>query len=194
MGQSIDALKEKVLNFSKQQEAIAAKNASAHQALLIAHENLNANVHKLFTDLVDRIGKCENELLRVLAKLRQIDEEVSKNCIKKQQFEASLTKIDNLVVSNHLTHTLKNDNLNHSFKQLQGQTEENLKRLKTELTPKTPEIDPIKAQLDERFKVWKIDFDGLFKEIAVLKKTFSYDQKKFEHIYTLIERLKEGKQ
>jgi hypothetical protein len=39
-----------------------------------------------------------------------------------------------------------------------------------------------------------VDFDGLVKEIAILKKAVAYDQKKFENVYTLIERLKAGKE
>jgi hypothetical protein len=114
--------------------------------------------------------------------------------MKKPELDIALHTLGSLVASQNLKQSLKNDALNQSLQQLQGQTQESLKALKEELTPKPPDIDPIKAQLDERFKVWQVDFDGLIREIVLLKKTIHYDQKKFEHIYTLIERIQAGKE
>ena len=67
-----------------------------------------------------------------------------------------------------------------------------LSQAKKELTPVEPEIDPVQQMIDERFNVFKIDFDGLVRELAILKRAVAYDEKKFENIYTLIERLKGG--
>jgi hypothetical protein len=41
--------------------------------------------------------------------------------------------------------------------------------------------------MEDKFQDFKVDFDGLVKEIALIKKAVAYDQKKFENVYTLIE-------
>jgi chromosome segregation ATPase len=192
--QYINSLSEKVINLSLLHESSSSNRASEHKSLMIAFENLNENVNNLFKDLGHRIDKCEAELLRVVYKLRDINTEMSCNCMKKPELDIALHTLGSLVASQNLKQSLKNDALNQSLQQLQGQTQESLKALKEELTPKPPDIDPIKAQLDERFKVWQVDFDGLIREIVLLKKTIHYDQKKFEHIYTLIERIQAGKE
>ena len=101
--------------------------------------------------------------------------------------------LETRIVSNHLKQTLKTDNITQSFGNLQGQLKQDIEKLRKALTPIVPEVDPVDTKLDERFKVFKVDFDGLVKEITLLKKAVFYDQKKFENVYTLIERLKEGK-
>jgi hypothetical protein len=37
---------------------------------------------------------------------------------------------------------------------------------------------------------FKIDFEGVARELMMVKKNVAYGEKKFENIYTLIERLK----
>ena len=172
VGQSINLLKEKFVSLSQQQDSLAAGNANDHKSLLIAFENLKESVHKKFTDLVDRIGVVESNLYNLAANFRSLKEDVSEDFIKKESFEEALSNLESVVVSHHLTHTLKNDNFNQYLQQLKGQAIQDLEKLRQDLAPKPSQFDPIKEQVDERFKTWKIDFDGLVKEIALLKKGY----------------------
>lgn len=188
--QKINALNEAVISLSLAHEKSKAKSANDHQALLISFENLKEAVDKRFTDLVDRIGAIERLLLKSLAQFREIKQEVELDCLRKEEFEEAVANLDNLVVSQKLTQSLKNDNFNQYLNQLKAKTEEDIMKLKEELESKPSPVEPLKKHLDDRFNSWKVDMEGLVKEIAILKKGISYDQKKFEHIYTLIERLK----
>ena len=47
--------------------------------------------------------------------------------------------------------------------------------------------------MEEAFQILNVNYSGILKEISLIKKDISYSQKKFENIYTLIERLKEQK-
>lgn len=192
--QKINALNEAMISLSRQHEKSKAKSANDHQSLLIEFENLKSQVDKRFKDLVDRIGAVESLLLQSLSKFKEIKEEVNLDCLKKAEFEEALANLDSLVVSHHLTQCLKNDNFNKYLQQLKDKAEQDIEKLKKEIDSKPSVVDPIKKHIDERFSAWKIDVEGLVKEIALLKKSVSYDQKKFENIYTLIERLKEGKE
>lgn len=192
-GQSINSLKEEIRALSLANESSKAKSASDYKSLLIEFENLKEAVHKRFGDLVDRIGAAENLLLQSLSKFKLIKDEVDLDCLKKHEFEEALSNLDNLVVSNHLTQSLKNDNFNKYLEQLKDKAEEDIRKLKKELDSKPSPVDPIKKHIDERFNAWKVDVEGLVKEIVILKKKLHYDEKKFEHVFTLLEQLKEGK-
>ena len=192
-GQSINSLKEEIRALSLANESSKAKSASDYKSLLIEFENLKEVVHKRFGDLVDRIGAAENLLLQSLSKFKLIKDEVDLDCLKKHEFEEALSNLDNLVVSNHLTQCLKNDNFNKYLEQLKDKAEEDIRKLKKELDSKPSPVDPIKKHIDERFNAWKIDVEGLVKEIVILKKKLHYDEKKFEHVFTLLEQMKEGK-
>lgn len=192
--QKMNALNEALISLSLTHEKSKAKSANDHQSLLIQFENLKETVDKRFADLVDRIGAAESLLLQSLSKFKQIKEEVELDCLKKEEFESALSNLDNLVVSQHLTQCQKNDNFNQYIHQLKDKAEEDIRKLKKELDARPSPIDPIKKHIDERFAAWKVDVEGLVREIAILKNSVSYDQKKFEHIYTLIERLKDGKE
>ena len=188
--QSLNLLNEKLIELSKKQDVDNAKHSSDKKAILIDFENLKDFVDKFFKNLVDRIGVAESQLFRMQDKFKELAQNVTSHCVNKKEYEEELSNLESLVVANQLTQKLKNDNFNQYIQNLQAQSVEDIKKLKEELTPKEPKIDPVKAQIDERFKVWKVDFDGLVREIALLKRDVGYDQKKFENIYTLIERLK----
>ena len=175
------------------QENLVAKSASDRKEVLIAFENLKDSVDRIQKEVNRRVGDAEKKLFEILDQFNDLKEEVSLHYLSKKDYEESISKIERTVSANHLHNTLKNDGFYHNLTQLQAKATEDLRLLREELTPKQPEIDPIKSQLDERMAVWKVDFDGLVREIAFLKKAVAYDQKKFENVYTLIERLKEGK-
>lgn len=59
--------------------------------------------------------------------------------------------------------------------------------------PIVPDIQLLKKEISEKLACFKVDCNGILKEIDILKKSLAYDQKKFENIYTLIERLKADK-
>lgn len=192
-GQSINFLLDGLRKVSTFQENLVAKSASDRKEVLIAFENLKDSVDRIQKEVNRRVGDAEKKLFEILDQFNDLKEEVSLHYLSKEDYEEAISKIERTVSANHLHNTLKNDGFYHNLTQLQAKATEDLRLLREELTPKQPEIDPIKSQLDERMAVWKVDFDGLVREIALLKKAVSYDQKKFENVYTLIERLKEGK-
>lgn len=65
-------------------------------------------------------------------------------------------------------------------------------RLKEEILEVPSDSEAIRKDLDEKLSTYKVDSDGLLKEIAILKKENLVNTKHIEHLYTLIERLSEG--
>lgn len=79
-----------------------------------------------------------------------------------------------------------------SFNHQKGQLNEQIRLVREDLSPKEDLLAKAKESIGEHLNPIKIDFQGLIKEIELLKKAVKYSEKKFENIYTLIERLKEG--
>lgn len=62
--------------------------------------------------------------------------------------------------------------------------------LKDEITASFPSMEPIKFHVDSRTQELATDIAGFRKEIEIMKSRLHYGDKKFENIYTLIDRLK----
>ena len=189
--QKINAVNEGMVSLSIQHEKSKAQLANDGKVLLIFFENLKESVESLVKDVLRRMGDAEQALFKVLDQFNTLREEVEVHYLTKEDFEEAFNNLDRTVIANRLQQTLKNDNFNQYFEHLKAKAIEDLKNLRKELAPITPEVD--QAQLDEKFNLWKVDFDGLVREIAFLKQAVGYDQKKFENVYTLIGRLKEEK-
>lgn len=191
--QSIQRLNEGILALSAKHDRTVAESASDRKDLLIEFENLREWILSSFSEMGRRLGDAEKKLFEVLDSFTDLKEEIEVSHLSKEEFENLYNELESNLISKHLRQTLRTDGLIQNLAQLKDQAKQDLENLKKELTPIAPEVDPIKAQLDERFKILKVDFDGLIKEINLLKKAVAYDKKKFENVYTLIERLKEGK-
>lgn len=190
--QKINALNEGVISLSLAHEKSRNEFSRQAQSVLISFENLRQSVDDVLKQVGKRLGDAESKLFEILDEFNELKEEVAISQIDKEQFESLFDEIENRIVANHLKQAQKNDSLNNCVQNLQQKATEDLRTLREELAPKEPEIK--KEDLEKKFDVWRVDFDGLVKEIAILKKAVAYDQKKFENVYTLIERLKEGNQ
>ncbi len=134
---------------------------------------------KNITDLVDHIQFNMEQFRTFYVSQTIVDERFKSISDWIFSFEESYKKLCGLL--NSTAHVLK------------GQIQEEVSNIRRDLTPVIPEVDPVKKHVDDVLSIFRVDFDGLIKEIDRLKKDVAYDQKKFENIYTLIERLKAGK-
>lgn len=191
-GQQIQSLSDGLISLSLQHEKLRMQTATDRQKLLVEFENLREDILSSMKDMKERLIQAERKLFEVLDAFNDLKEKVALEFITQQEFERVLDPLQNKVLNLQHNETVRTDYFNMAVEMVRNQFKDQLEKVKEELTPKIPEVDPVKAQIDERFKVWKIDFDGLVKEIAILKKAVHYDQKKFENVYTLIDRLKEG--
>jgi hypothetical protein len=73
--------------------------------------------------------------------------------------------------------------------QTKAQIKIDVLRVKDEILSMPSEALEVKKELGEELAAYKIDADGLMKEIKHLKKTNFIQEKKIENLYTLIERL-----
>lgn len=193
IGQSVQRISEDQKELQSKQDRLAACLYSDHKDVLIEFENLKEAVRDTLLETEQRVGDIETKISKFQQEFNSFRQEIKTAFLTRQEFfdefVPDVQKLDEL----QKRVEQRNEFINLLILNIRSQFRQDLESLKQELTPKVPEIDPVKQQLDERFQVFKVDFDGLVREIGLLKQAVTYDQKKFENIYTLIERMKEGK-
>lgn len=191
--QKLQNLSQELVSLSLMHDRLMSKGEGDRKLLLIEFENLQRFVHDCLHKMDQRIGDIETKLCEIRDLFSDFKDEIEADYLTREDFVTRLTpearKID--LLEKDLIN--KHEFINLAIYQLKIHVKDQVDSVKNELTPVKPDADPVDQKLDERFKIFKIDFDGLIKEIALLKKAVAYDQKKFENVYTLIERLKEGK-
>lgn len=191
IGQQIQSLSGHLINLSLTHEKVLSKSESDKKEILIAFENFQENVRNNIDDFCQRLGDLESRCIHLQMVLGdKLNEMANRYISKEKHYEDSCKQINNL---NYLLKIIKenHDFNNTEFSSIRNQIENHIEIIKKEI-PSVDEFKPLKKEMEEAFKVMDVNFSGLVKEIALIKKDVAYDQKKFENIYTLIERLKEG--
>ncbi len=192
IGQSIRTLKEGLVDLANTHQKDISKVESDNKSVLIAFENLQEKVLKKLNDLSQRVGDLDTICMHIHLDIENKLHEFSKTYVKKEEVikdsELILLNIKQLEEKNKI----EKDYLETEFVKVRNLINDQIQNIGKQI-PSIEEFKPLKNQMEEAFKIFKVDFDGLIKEISLLKKSVAYDQKKFENIYTLIERLKEGK-
>ncbi len=65
-----------------------------------------------------------------------------------------------------------------------------IEKAKQDILSAPSEAQQVKKELDEKMSIDRVDFCGVMKELQIIKKENFISQKKFENIYTLIDRIK----
>jgi hypothetical protein len=192
IGQSVQKLENSINALHKIHEQNVATSHSDRKAVLIQFENLKESVMAIIKDMNNRLRDTETKMFEVLDSFNEMQEEVITKYLTKQEFlDVHIPQVNKLN-SIHRWISDRDNTIGFELATMKDRFKQDLEALKRDLTPIVPEKDPIQHALDERFKVLKVDFDGLIKEIELLKRAVAYDQKRFENVYTLIERLKGG--
>lgn len=191
IGQQIQSLSQNMVDLSLNHEKVLAKSESDKKEILIAFENFQENVRNNLDNFCQRIGDLESRCIHLQIILGDKLNEMSNKFISKENHHEDLlkqiNKLDvllNILKENH-------DFINTEFSSVRSHIDNHIHNIRKEI-PSIEEFKPLKKEIEEAIQVININFSGLVKEIALIKKDVAYDQKKFENVYTLIERLKEG--
>jgi hypothetical protein len=118
---------------------------------------------------------------------------IMQNFVEVTEFQKAIERIDQNQRKLEERLNVLNGTMLSSFGLIDGQIKNQIDSVRKDLTLTIPEVNPLEKSIGDKINSVYVDFSGLTKEIAVLKKAVAYDQKKFENVYTLIERLKAGK-
>jgi len=191
--QAIQNLNFALVNLSIQHEKLTASLFSRLKNTEIKFENLEALCQKTLSGFGQKYSIFDKDFTDRINQIQSNIDELDKHCVSNDVFEDSI---------NNLTYKLEGfkksfeglfNHVNTSLGCIHGKIESETQKVKQELFVPPQEFDPIKQKVDEILSALRVDCEGLIKEISLLKKSAHYTEKRFENIYTLIERLKEDK-
>lgn len=190
--QVLNRLNEGIVSLGIQHEKMYQK----HQSL---HNNLSIDFENHISDVGLKIGRAFSVIDDMRSDVADIQNEV------RSQLDTSnlqfVNKVDLAKMVEHLAQQQRL--LDLSFKSLKNFVESELMKIKSsvdgkikaasdEIKKEIPKVDPIEERFKSKLNDFYVDFTGLVTEVARIREAVRYGEKKFENIYTLIERLKKG--
>lgn len=188
--QKLNSLSDGLIALTITHDKAIGNGGSNHKALEIQFQNLKEFIDKSLIRIHKRLDEVEIKTNKVLEEFSDLRNEVEDEYITTKIYDVDF---HNLIISidqikkDILT---KQDYFNISLNTIKSMLRQEIEKTKEELKPKVLDIDPVNQKITERLGPFRVDYEGLKREIELLKSAVSYDQKKFENIYTLIERLK----
>lgn len=191
--QSLQNLNTSLISVSLLHEKAKSQLFNQKKELEIDFENLKETVTKQLSEFLQRMGNLETKCSQIAEQLEESLEEFSADYMTKEAyvnaFYPTVQKLQELDKREEQKHSYIESEIFRFKSLLNDQVESVRKEI-----PSIEEFKPIRKEMEQRFQTFKVDFNGLSREIVLLKKAVDYDQKKFENVYTLIERLKAGKE
>lgn len=190
--QTLNKLNEGVVALGIQHERMFNKHQSLHNNLSIDFENHLSEVGLKIGRAFTCIDEFRSDLGEIQTDVKQHLRTVNRDYVTKEDMDRMAGYIahqQRLLDSSFqdLKHFVEN-----SLNTLKGSVEETIKTTAEEVRKDIPSVDPVKELFDRKLAAFYEDFTGLVTEIARLKEAVKYGEKKFENIYTLIERLQKG--
>ncbi len=191
--QSLQDLKKGLDAVVLQHQKLLDKSGSDNKDVEIRLENFEEEVVKSINHCLSKVNNI-TDYVNVLCK--SIDVNYKK--ISEQIYlisERLANQEEQLSICTEIEKSIENlsNRLDQDIFSVKSLIQHHTSSLRDDLCKQIPKIDLTKEQLEECLKTVYVDFAGLVREIELLKKSTNYSEKKFENIYTLINRSKEGK-
>lgn len=167
--------------------------SSEINTLRIDLENHKREINEIVHENSQKIGDNFSEFKKIE---RELDGKISRLNFLKLDSDAYSDGFQNLAEQIGYTNQKiekKQDFFNETVRDLRNHIAEQCAILRKDLIVVEPEVDPLQKAIEDQLLAFRLDVKGYNKELILLKKHKAYNDKKFEHIYTLIERLKGAK-
>lgn len=190
--QSLQILAQGIVSLSLQIEKTRAQSSSDNKALMIDLENLKEEVLHRVKVMESSIGDIVSEILEIRKNLDAVHEDIKVQDQEMQDCQKSIgTNRDRICDLEDRVSITRRD-CERGVETLKIQVKEQLSLMSLALSSKPWINDDAEDKMLRVMHIWRVDFDGLVREIGLIKKDMAYGEKKFENIYTLIDRLKGG--
>lgn len=190
VNQRLNILSSQIAQLSLKHDKSAAKLESLVDTLRIDVENHKAEIKKLSHENSQEIGNIatscdlyQRDVQKQIDSLQQNKLHVDAYIDGYDRLELAMYEINQAIEK-------KQDYFNEAVRELRNHVAEQSAILRKDLTIVKPEVDPLEKAVKEDITAFRIEMKGINKELILLKKHRAYNEKKFENIYTLIDRMK----
>lgn len=183
-------LDQRISDLALQHESVVAKSGSDKVHISGQFEDLREAVLEHCKQMNQRVGDVESKMVQMMTAFNNLISHCSFSYMPMEKFYSLFQDLEDRVASNHLDSTSKLDSLSHTVGHLHGKIQQHVDELRQEVESRKPDVNPLYNHVDQKFDIFRVDFEGILREIAILKQTVAYEEKKIENLYTQIERLK----
>ena len=191
--QAIQNLNFAIVNLSVQHEKLTNSLNSRLKDTEIKFENLEEACKKNLNEYAQKYSNFDKNFTSKINEIQSNMDAIDKHCVCQDTFTENIDKLTDKVEAFQKAFDSLYSYVDTSLGCIHGKIAHEIQKTKQELTIPPQEFDPIKERVDAMLKTLHVDCEGLIKEIALLKKSAHYTEKRFENIYTLINRLKADK-
>jgi hypothetical protein len=190
--QALQNLSEGLTAMAAMHQREMAGYKSMHKSLEISFErladNINAQVKKCFGSFSEMERMIEVFRASMIEDVKQLDKRIP----DKEKIDEILGEIVMKQFDLDQSHQELVCHLEASKNLIKGQISHEISSVRNDLAKDESLPDRIDERTRELLKPFYVDFQGLVLEIARLRKQVDYNEKKFEQIYTLIDRLQKA--
>jgi chromosome segregation ATPase len=187
------------LAINKQKEAFEIevnKLKENHRLLLAEYSCVSSQFNAVSgqsIDLLNKVSKLDTKCYKTHEQnnkqIQNIDKSVEIVQINEKKLEEELKSLASSLTSTKKQITELKKIHENELNRLKASFTKQLKKQKEEILNRPSEAEKVKEEFMEELSKHKIEKEGLLKEIKVLKKTVFINEKKIEHLSTLIERI-----
>lgn len=162
-------------------EKLKAKSESDHKTLLIAFENHRGAVTPQCYKADQRVGDLETKLNAHIEMTHAQQRRLNATSVSVRTFEESSEYWSDQIQELHKSLDASCTVYTNSIRYAQNLMDSKIQAVRSELLSLMHQEDPFQAKIEEKIRVFRQDFDSLYKETTNLKLAFGCVQKKFEH-------------
>ena len=149
---------------------------------------MKSKFESLSSRLNDSILLTDDIEKKIVSVIEDIEKLNSKSVKNSQILETVKIGLNDVV---KYIDTLKTSH-NLAISQAKQKAENDLNLAKNEILSQPSKIPEIQSFIQDKLDELRVETDGYLKDLLKVKRSQFVNEKKFENIYTLIERLKEG--
>lgn len=193
INRSVQRLSDEVINLSGNAKEVFSKFQSEKKSLEIIFHGLDCKTKERLEGFQKSLDEFRDTLKHDISKISLSVSSVKDKATRMDFLESYFDQLDKS--QRDLEDKFKNIIfiVNAHIDDFTKMCEKFFEKKKLEFITQIPCIKHLEKILDDKLQEIDVNQKGMQKEIEIIKKSVQYGEKKFENIYTLLERLKAGK-
>ncbi len=188
--QKLQSHSQQIVALQSSLDTSIGESKSDNKSLEIGYSYLENMIKNIKIDTEKRVDRIETTVQEAVFRIQEKLQKFSEEYALAEDLEDKFIPIAEWIEKIEANQKKIMDYITSSQRLINANIEANSCKLRQELTPKNDLEENLKKEIQNMIEVMKVDFQGLIREIELLKKSSHYADKKFENLYTLIDRLK----
>lgn len=185
---AMNGLRDQISSLSNRIESRCSFLESKLESVERGLSSLELSDNKFREDIKRSIGDISSLLNKVGLKSDEIEVCLNEDCLAIEEIEGRLEFLADRQYKGIEERRLSKESINHDISQLRLFLIGRMDSIKCEILSRPSELDPIKESLNKELSIYKVNFDGVVRELEASKRSVYIMQKEIENIYNTMKR------